>query len=45
MDLGHVLRVAEKLDAATIAFEQAACLFEQKGDVVDACESEALMHT
>ena len=45
MDLGHVLRGAGELETATIAFEQAACLFEQKGDLMDAREAEALMGT
>jgi len=45
MDLGHVLHGAGELETATIAFEQAACLFEHKGDVMDARKADALMGT
>ena len=45
VDFGRVLREMGQVERAKIAFGEAALLFEQKGDLVDARETEALLNT
>ncbi len=45
VDFGRVLREVGQVERAKIAFGEAAFLFDQKGDLMDARETQALLNT